>query len=243
MTNGVRSSDCTAILLSYKRPSNIEHLVRVCLAQPWITRVIVSNSNIAVDITRWVSVRDARLVLINEAARTGVGYRFVLAAEADTNLFVSIDDDVFLDGPQLSALHAHLVADPRRVHGIHGNDLASGEMAEPGFSSFVVSIMRQERDVDCLIGTYAFSRQHARRYLALCRLMGITDPKMLENGEDIILSQCGDGKARIHDVGRIVECISSTVPGVAQYLTQGDFWPARVATLLEARRLRQELPF
>jgi hypothetical protein len=233
--------DCTAVLLSHKRPSNIEYLVRVCLAQPWVTRVVVSNSNTAVDITRWVRVCDARLALINEPARTGVGYRFVLAAESGTDFCVSIDDDVFLDGPQLSAVFAHLVAEPSRVHGIIGHNLASGGAAAPGIGFFVTQIMRQEADVDTLIGTYAFTRQHARRYLELCRLMGITDPKMLDNGEDVILSQCGDGKPRVHDVGRIVECISSLVPGVALCLTLDNFWPARAARLLEARRLRQEV--
>jgi hypothetical protein len=227
--------------LSHNRPANIEYLVRVCLSQPWVQRVIVSNSNTAVDIARWVSVRDDRLLLVNEAVQTGVGYRVVLAAEAATDFCASIDDDVFLDGPQLRALFGYLVADPRRVHGVHGHDLGPGDPAAPGYGYFATLIMRQERDVDTVIGTYAFTRLHAQRYLALCRLMGIADPKMLDRSEDIILSQCGDGKARIHDVGRIWECISSVVPELALWLTQDNFWPARVSTLLEARRRRQEI--
>src|SRR4051812_46165654 len=43
---------CTVVLLSYRRPQNIEWLVRGYLKCDFVTRVIVSNNNPDVDLTR-----------------------------------------------------------------------------------------------------------------------------------------------------------------------------------------------
>ena len=82
-------------------------------------------------------------------------------------------------------------------------------------------------EVDVLIGAYALTYYLER--LLVCPPVGIGrhDPN-LANGEDILLSFAGEGRPKIHDVGKLFYCSSTSLEGVALWRTLGDFWDERV---------------
>ncbi len=85
----------TAILLSYKRPKNIEPIVRALLRCAFIDKVIVSNNNPAVRIGDWVHLTDPRIRLIDQTRDSPPGLRFAIAFDTPAEHFLCIDDDIF----------------------------------------------------------------------------------------------------------------------------------------------------
>lgn len=241
------SARCTVVLLSYKRPANMDGQIRSALRCAFVDRVIVANNNPEVRLADWITVRDPRLTVVERGAKTGPGIRVALAAEAETDFVISFDDDAFHAPDQLARLFDALVAAPAVVHGTEGEvrlaDSASRDHIptdEPESAyPFECGHKGETREVDALTQGYAFTKAHATRCLELFRVLGMPEPEAIFNGEDITLSASGAGRPHLEDVGEVAECLSCFVDGTALNRSPG-FFAFRVGlydTLAELARL------
>ena len=217
---------CTVILLSHNRPQNVSLLVEGALKNAFVSKVVVSNSNPNVRIADWVKTNDLRLFLLDETKPTRPGYRFVLAAQETGDYFISVDDDIFPAPRQWTEFFQCLLANEAVPHGLTGNLYKPGTASSNGSPFHHVAGGNVE--VDVLIGAYAFTRRHLERLFELARRLKLGDMTNLANGEDILLSFAGEGRPKIHDVGKLFCCASTSLEGVALWRTLGDFWDERV---------------
>src|SRR3989338_10275672 len=67
--------DTVAIIESFKRPQNIELLVRLYLKIPFISKVIISNNNRLIRIRDWVSHSDPRLFVYYQSMDLACHFR------------------------------------------------------------------------------------------------------------------------------------------------------------------------
>jgi glycosyltransferase involved in cell wall biosynthesis len=225
---------CTIIMLSYRRPQNMEPLVRSVLRCAFVERLIVCNNNPSYDIESWVSLADARLVLRNNSENRGTIARFDIARSENGERFLVIDDDIFLYPEQLNVLFTRLLEDPSRPHGLYG------QIARPD-GSFVDAVHRVDAELDVLNRVYAFTRQHLEEFYRLLSDMGIEDENArlaLTRGDDMVLSFSGVGRPMCHDVGEILDCPSEGVQGIAVW-RESDFRTYRAALFPQLCRLKQ----
>lgn len=229
------------VLLSYRRPRNIEWIARAYLACPFIQRVTISNNHPDIDLKRFLSSKvltDPRLELIQQTQRTRQGVRFSLAAErADKfDFFISPDDDCFLSPRQIHRLFSELIADPTVPHGFRGEHRKRvGSLREYPFDPTVTGEMEVEHLTIC----YTFTAAHAHRCMELYEALGWHDPATVGNGEDMALSFSGDGRPRIHDLGPQLQCNSWEKAGVATWNTHQNFFEQRVMLHSQLRRMVQ----
>lgn len=226
----------TAILLSYKRVRNMEPIVESLLRTSFVERIVVSNNNPEYRIADWIRVRDPRIHLIDQPRRTPAGIRFELALQEPGPFYLSIDDDILLYPDQIRRIFRHLVANPVVPHGIHG------EMYFPDDPAFDEKLgwatdIRSEQGVDSLNCVYAFHRNHLLEMQRLAGLIGL-DVGAVANGEDVLISTCGKGRARVHEVGPILICLSSHRAGVATWRTRQNFFAERGALLQRLRAVK-----
>ena len=230
-----RDRDCTAIILSYKRPQNIAPLVGLLLQAPSIRHVVVSNNNPAVKMIDWVRIESSRVSVIEQPTAGASPTRYRIALEHDSPLFVAVDDDVFLRPSQIERLCATLRADPSRPCGIIGSlyDESSGVMrygvTRPG-------------DADIINQAYAFTPGHVRRFFELAILLGFGSTHQAwgrSTWDDIVISHSGLSKPRICDVGSFTECPTNSEPGIAEWQEAG-FHQFRLSLF---QRLRALQPF
>lgn len=212
-----RPQRVTAVLLSYKRPWNMEGLVRACLACDCIDHVIVSNNNPSVDINRWLPIRHERLSIVSQDRRRPAGMAVMIAAHSHAQFFISIDDDLLLSPRQIHQLCERLFDHPSVLHGVVGQVLPSGA------SRFDMHVTG-EREVDVLNRAYAYTADHAQRYREILTSLGrASDEQQIEMpfGSDIVLSFCGLSKPHIHDVGPLLSCPTAALQGIARFKDAG----------------------
>lgn len=230
----------TAILLSYKRPFNIQPLARSLLKCAFIEKVIISNQNPQLDLTRWVKITDRRLIMIQQPQRTRSNYRWVMAGQESAPYFIAIDDDLFLYPRQIATLFRHLVRQPRMPHGICGALCPATGIAGDYRENFVE---HQETAVDILYQAYAVTLAHVKTYFHLKESIRATSPSVDDYlktiGDDILISHCGEERPQIHEVGDILRCPTSYTPGIAVFREEG-FYRRRQEIF---RGLRQTRPF
>jgi hypothetical protein len=211
------------ILLSYERPANLDLLVRLCRID-LVDRIVVSNNNPRYRVRDMVRIRDPRLLLIDQEDHVKPGIRFVLARDEPSDLYVAIDDDIFLTPSQLRLLAEKLATQPESPHGLIGKILR-GKSFPPW--PFVPANPRDGGRADILNCVYAFTREHLDEYFRLAAAVGIEDHAQLANGEDIILSFSGRERPYIHDFGPVTKCASSALAGVAISNTNRRFYRER----------------
>ena len=187
-----------AILLGYERMHNMDSLVRAVLKAGGVCKAIVSNNNPKHQIARWVRVTDSRLELIDQPVRAGCSKRFEIASERDADLFLCIDDDVFLTPRQITQLLRTAAARPDVPHGIHGSEYGISQVARP---ETIPHIIGRNVCVDLIHTVYAFTGNHVRRFFELFAAAEEAGLQHLNVCDDIILSHAGEGRPEIHDVG------------------------------------------
>jgi hypothetical protein len=237
-TSSGSGKTCSVILLSHNRPYNLNFIVDTALRNQFVDRVVVSNSNRRVKIGEWVHIKDPKLVLIDETKDTGPGRRFALCCQSSCEYFLSVDDDIFLTPNQWKVLFEQLVLNDAVPHGIKGNQYEPKEQSS-GFNVF--NAFGLEQEVDVLVGAYAFTRQHLNCLLMLAEVLNIGQLSDLRNGEDILLSFSGTGKPRIHSIGRIMECASNSLRGVAISKTIDSFMEERARLFEKTGDARRKL--
>ncbi len=194
-------ADLTLVLPSYGRPQNLALSVRLALAAPSVRRIVVVNDHPGVRLARWIEARDPRLTIVDRAVRVGPVARYLAARESGGELFLSVDDDLFLLPSAIERLGARLRADPSVPHGLYGQRFDGRRLID--------NLARVEARVDVLNRAYAFTRAHLDAYFELLEALSIDpeDPRASVGlDDDLVLSFAGEGLPRIHELGPWLDC-------------------------------------
>jgi hypothetical protein len=192
---------------------NIDHQLRNILKCTFVESVIVSNHNPDVRIEDLVSVKDRRVITLNQDVKRACGYRWRIARQLAFEYLVMIDDDILLFPNQLRILCRSLFAEPETPHGFSGMvHLQNGKFDYRE---------RENREVDFLCEVYGVSRVHVERYFELEGLLAKIDqtfPDDVERlGDFIVISQTGVVRPKIHNSGKLLRSKTYTMPGVANH--------------------------
>ena len=236
-----RPAKATIILLSYKRPRNIQPMVRSLLKASCVQRVIVSNNNPNLRLEDWLQLRDRRLHVMNQPVRCFPGFRLELARQDGGEYFLSFDDDVFLFPWQVDQLFSRLLETPSVPHGIYGDlfveeSLRTRYPASQHRHGWLGGLMNIDAPVHVLNRGYAFSRSHLQEVSRLGSLLDI-DVGAMPIADDVLLSSAGTALPRCVKLGRILTCPSSARPGVA-VSKQKDFRRERARLYCSLRKLK-----
>lgn len=207
------------ILLSYRRPENLDAITAACLACPFVGRVVLSNNNPAINISAFIRRSDPRLRIVNQPKRCFPSKRYELAQADGGVWFLCIDDDTFLTPRQIRGLFAHLLAEPAKVHGVAAENFTSAG------SSFAYEPGPSPVEADCLVWAFAFTREHVEAYFALLERLGMRKDELRAN-EDVVVSFAGNGRPLVHNLGTLHLCSSRETAGVA-VSADADFRAAR----------------
>lgn len=215
-----RTERATAIVLSYRRPKNIDAIARSILKCDVVGRLIVSNNNPDVEIRRWIGVRDPRLVVEDRGFNAGAAARFEIARREPAEFFFVLDDDLLLYPRQIAALVEALVDDPSTPHGLFG------QRRKPagGFEDGVHGV---NGPLDVLNRAYAFTRGHLDEFFRLMEWLRMhaggdrLDPDSIDRGDDMLLSFSGGSSPRCHDLGPLLDCPTQWLPGIAVWREGG----------------------
>jgi hypothetical protein len=237
--SGPRETNCAVVILSHNRPQNLSLIVRAALRNRFVSKLIVSNSNPEVQIRDWVNVTDGRLTLIDEKRPTQPGHRIVLARDTGADYCLAIDDDIFLTPSQWAECFRRLLEDPEVPHGITGNLYKPGIRSSNG--SPFHHITGVEATVDVLIGAYAFTREHALRVFDLAKAIGVDNLSLVRNYDDILLSFAGNARPRIHAIKPALLCASASLPGIALWKSDEQFWSERERVFGQVQAARSAL--
>jgi hypothetical protein len=235
----IAGKTCAAVLLTHNRPQNISLLVEGALRNRFVTSVIVSNSNPRVKIRDWVASTDSRLLLVDETSPTQPGHRLVLARQTGAKYVLAIDDDIFFTPEQWKDFFGLLLADEQCPHGIIGQVYRPGTTSSNG--SPFHHVVGRETEVDVLIGAYAFTSEHLKRVFELAAKIGILDLSQVRNYDDVLLSFGGTKPPRIHPLKPALVCASASLPGVALWKSDEQFWIERERIFEKARAARLAL--
>lgn len=206
----------SVVLLSYRRMKNLRRIVDSLLLCDFVGEIILSNNNPEVRMEDFVRVWDPRLRIINQPARRFPGWRYDLARELPARYFMSIDDDLFLTPGQVRKLFLSLLANPDVPHGAGGEDFSVEN--EKVVERRVVR--GEDRETDVIMWAYAFTREHLRKYFNLLDRLRI-DNGDLKASEDVVISFCGNGRARCEDLGRLLCCASARDGKIATWGQDG----------------------
>lgn len=225
---------CGVVLLSYQRPANIEMIARGFLKCAFVDQVVISNNNPSVRLRDWVAVADPRLVLLDQPAPTRQGIRLRLLAELRAPITVTVDDDRFLFPDQIRKLVEEVHGNPAAPHGFEGEKVQRSDLRSPaGDYPFDTGVTGTDTVVDTLTGGYFLTADQARTCLDTTRRLGIADLGRFGNGEDLVMSRSGRAPARVHDVGPVLQCWTTSDDEIATW-RRGDFFAERL-------RLRAQL--
>jgi hypothetical protein len=158
-----------------------------------------------------------------ESIPSGCGRRWATASTLDPPYLLVIDDDMLLWPTQVARLYERLLEDPGVPHGLSG----LVQTVDRGFTF----ITRRDGCVDYLCEAYAVTRDHLRRYAALLadEQVRLSASLMVDTAHDFaVISATGDGRPRIHDVGRIHRCRTHVDGSVAVHRSP-TFWSELVA--------------
>jgi hypothetical protein len=218
---GLDRERLTVIVPAYDRFENLRPIARTALALPFLERLIVVNGHPSRRLGGWLP-DDPRVTSIEEPG-SGVGVRFSVAERYPAPYYLTCDDDIILRPDQYARLFRELLREPGAVHGVIGARY-TGRPERP----FQFGIHGRETRVDVLNGVFAFTAEHLAQYHRRLALAGLPPSRELHNGEDIVLSACGDGQPRVHAVGRWIQCPSSIDERVAVHLRRAGFGAERL---------------
>ena len=217
------------VLITYFNPvrmRNINHQIRNTLQCSFVERLIISNHNPDVNIQDFIKIKDSRITVVNQPAKRGCGYRWLVAKDFSFEHLIVIDDDILLSPVQLTQLFKHLIAQPDIPHGLSGmNCVPTG-----GFEFHD----RHEMDVDFLCEVYAVTRHQLMRYMDVASRISSdeTIAQSLEMTTDfMVISQMGAARPRIHEVGRLFRDETFKMEGVAVH--KGPEFDQRVEHVLQ----------
>jgi hypothetical protein len=222
-----------AIILSYLRPQNIQRICAAILELQEVSRIIVSNNNPDIDLKKFLTLKDKRIQLIEQTMKAGSIKRYEIANSISSEMFFSIDDDLFLNKDQIRYLLLKLMENPSAPHGFWGQNYAE----RGGQILFQDGLVNRETHIDILNRAYFFTHQHSKELMAL---VGRTNTENVGPCDDLFLSFSGDVTPFSHDIGGVHECPTSNEKGIAQW-QDPDFLRKRARVLkqiLLVKRMR-----
>jgi hypothetical protein len=205
-----------AVLLSYKRPHNMQRIVDAVLDVSEIERVILSNNNPDIDIREWVDGRGV-VEIINQPVRMLYTKRFEIANAVDCPFFFCPDDDTFLSSDQIRFLLDQLRRKPAVAHGMYGQLSAFRD----GRFCLASGAHGVTCELDILNRVYCFTKQHLDRVMELSRRLGHASVNEAIYMEDVLLSHAGAARPICHDIGPFDQCPTSDLVGIATYKEDG----------------------
>lgn len=190
----------TAVILSYKRPQNIQWICRSLLATPAISRVILKNNYPGHCMKTWLPFRHERLEVIEQEQETNLLCRYTIAKDSGADQFVFIDDDIFLTPEQIEHLCTEYLADPTAPHGMFGQRLLpSGD--------FEYNVINYEGHVDVLNRLYVLGRHHVESVLECARALEQSGYAMNAfKHDDMLLGLCSTKRPISHNIGLYLDC-------------------------------------
>lgn len=230
-------AEFTAIILSYKRPQNIQPIVESMLRTPSVRRVIISQNNPDYALEPWLQKLDPRVTLLKHPFRRSPAHRYHLARSLkDDHFFFSVDDDFFLLPSQIERLCSVVRGDPSRPHGVFGQ-------RHDSWRGLTYHGQTGQESVDVLNRAYAFTTDHIAAMDRLLRELGIGIRHPAWNAslwDDMVLSFSGAQPPVIHDVGSLLDCPTADKPGLAVFKRPG-FFDFRLLLFQDLRRHRPHL--
>lgn len=226
------SYNFTAILLSYKRPKNIQKICETILSINEVDKLILSNNNPKIDLKSYVNIQDSRFEFINQKEDSGCIKRYEIAYLEDSNYFFCIDDDLFFDKRQIELLMAKLVFDPARPHGFWGQHFTKSN-EDITFRSEI----NRDTLVDILNRAYFFTKAHV---IELFNLIKLSKTNIADIGpcDDIFLSFSGSIRPAIHYIEKFEDCPSSNEIGIALW-REHDFQDRRRLTIESILKIKK----
>jgi len=215
----------TAVILSYKRPGNIQRICETILEIKAVDKLILSNNNPEIDLTDYVSINDSRFFFIEQKEHCACIKRFEIAYSSPSKFYFCIDDDLFFNRNQIQYLMDVLVTDPSRPHGFWGqNYTVRGDKIR-----FHQPVVNKSTTIDILNRAYFFSWAHLVKLLNLVQLSQtyLTDVGTVD---DIFLSFSGKKKPQLHNIDCFENCPTSNEKGIATWL-RDDFEIKRIKAL------------
>lgn len=201
------------VLLVHERPANLDLQIRLLLAMPSIREVIVSNNNPAVRAERWTSVEDPRVTFRFDPEKNQTR-RYDIARNVEGEVFLFLDDDIFLRPGDLESMVEHLRDDPSVPVGM------MGQVVDPD-GTWQGGIQDDGARVDVLNRMYVCTADHVRRVFDCVERLGWTTEETFRNpADDVLVSFAGCGRPRI--VARpFVDCLSHNDTGIATFRQPG----------------------
>jgi hypothetical protein len=227
------------VLITYFHPARMNHIglqVRNILKCAFVEKVVVSNHNPAVSIQATTSIRDTRVVFLNQETSRACRYRWRVAASLEAKYLIVVDDDILLFPSQLKTLVQHVVSDPEVPHGFAGAlHMDDGRMQ---FRHL------QDIDVHYLYEVYAVTKEHVRRYAEIEKLLTEQDGTLLDaierSGDFVIISATAARNPRIHRTGPLFRVSSSETAGIA--IHKSEPFGATVERVCRAVKTIRSLP-
>lgn len=206
------AADFTLTLNAFRRPENIPLLTHLALATPSVREVVISHNDPSIPLPL---APHPRVRVVRRDGPYGPIGRYSVALEARTDLFLSVDDDLFLHPDQLERLAEEARGDASAPHGFYGQ-LFDGRR-------FRYNRGRSDGRVDVLNRAYAFTREHLDRYCALLDLLGLSERERRRlTMDDVVLAFCGAERPRAHDLGPHVDCPTEHDQRIAIFRRRGE---------------------
>lgn len=209
------------IIQNFARPGNIDLIVRTALRCGFVERVILSNNNPDIDVPHRKLPSDPRLKLIRQERRMHCGTRYDIASELPYGYFMSVDDDIFLQPEQITALYSELIRNPTCPHGLFGQTWR--EVADHGEKHWTLKGVPLNHDgpVDVLNCIVAFTAKHVETYHSVLERIGRSGSDSIGPADDIVISASGTSRPQCHNFGRVLTCASTNDPEIAAFLQAG----------------------
>lgn len=202
-----------AIILNFRRPSNIAAIVRACHESGRVSPIYIIDQ--ADTGNRLQLIPDG--VIYQRLQNAGAGRRVSLAVELGFPQFLGIDDDLFLSPQQIATLVEAGQDEARRLHGLWGQIIDW----DSGSPQLISGIRNVDREVDILNRVYVYTRDHALRAIQIAADMGYRDWNNVGPVDDIFLSISGEQRPLCHNLGPILDCPTSNDPQIAVWLQPG----------------------
>lgn len=206
-----------AILLSYKRPQNIERIIKNLMATPSIKHVILSNNNPDINLGKWFNLQQHPIEFIQQASHTICIKRFEIALNSTYDYFICPDDDLFLRPEQLQKLLDLAQQDTSRVHGMFGQIKSFHTTGIELFSG----VHGVTCEIEILNRVYCFSRMHLLRMFELMKQLNLKSMSDALHIDDLLISFSGQGRPMCHDLGTFEDCPTSLEAGIATCAENG----------------------
>lgn len=212
----LNTRELVTVLVTYYNPArlrHVNHLTRNLLKCEFVGKVVISSHNPDVKLEEHVTIRDPRVILINQSVRRACGYRWDVARQFSPEYLIVIDDDIVLFPWQLKVLFAKLLSEPNLPHGLSGMI-----HTEDGTLEFR---QRENIEVHFLTEIYAVTKDHIEQYFDMIKIFGEQDPALPAEieylGDFVVISQTGPLHPRIHRAGRIFRDDTYNVQGTANH--------------------------